>query len=371
MVATSRPRPDGIGAPLGDRLMNERAECKRFLARPNVQTWGRSASAPSGAANPCPPRASPPRCVSPRYLWQLRYELLKFGLRPNASGAGAHASMRAQRQREFGDVVAVGGIEDDQEIAIARRQIDLLDLDSHFLGQILSGFGSLGSILDRTDSLVGPIEQTHEHGHAVLRVAAHRYCRPLRKRPSTCGTRSVIATPKKRRGGERAGAPADGTIAARWPERNFGTFRYKRTADRNVTPLPQPKEGGDKKGTLARGMRIHLSHSRKSGSVGSGRTRRVRPSKQVLGPKRSRFQETSDLIPVRCEAFDHRLAVFGQIGKATANGLDGYKHLAPRRQAEKLFRLLGDGFLQFGVIDRKTWAIEDLEFSECVLRMIS
>src|SRR5262249_16227025 len=32
------PRPDGIGSPLGDRLMNERAECKRFLARPNVQT---------------------------------------------------------------------------------------------------------------------------------------------------------------------------------------------------------------------------------------------------------------------------------------------------------------------------------------------
>jgi hypothetical protein len=63
--------------------------------------------------------------------------------------------------------------------------------------------------------------------------------------------------------------------------------------------------------------------------------------------------------------------VFGQIGKATANGLDGYKHLAPRRQVEKPFRLLGDGFLQFGVIDRKTWAIEDLEFSECVLRMIS
>jgi hypothetical protein len=63
--------------------------------------------------------------------------------------------------------------------------------------------------------------------------------------------------------------------------------------------------------------------------------------------------------------------VFGQIGKATANGLDGYKHLAPRRQVEKPFRLLGNGFLQFGVIDRKTWAIEDLEFSKCVLRMIS
>jgi len=105
-----------------------------------------------------------------RYLWQLRYELLKFGLRPNASGPGAHASLRAQRKREFGDVVAVGGIEDDQQIAVARRKIDLLDLNSHFLGQILSGFGSLGSILDRTDSLIGPVERTHECGHAVLRV---------------------------------------------------------------------------------------------------------------------------------------------------------------------------------------------------------
>src|SRR5262249_25997456 len=37
---------------------------------------------------------------------------------------------------------------------------------------------------------------------------------------------------------------------------------------------------------------------------------------------------------------------------------------------KKLFRLLGDGFLQFGAIDRKTWAIHDLEFSECVLRVI-
>src|SRR5499427_646532 len=108
-------------------------------------------------------------------LWQLRYELLKFGLRPNASGPGAHASLRAKRKREFGDVVAVGGIEDDQQIAVARRKIDLLDLNSHFLGQILSGFGSLGSILDRTDSLVSPVERTHECGHTVLHVATQRH----------------------------------------------------------------------------------------------------------------------------------------------------------------------------------------------------
>src|SRR5262244_390323 len=124
---------------------------------------------------------------------------MKFGLRPNAGSAGPHASFRAERECEFRRVVAVRSIDDDQEIALAGREVDLLDLNSHFLGQILSGFGALGSILDRTDSLVGPVEQTHERGHAVLRVVAHRYCRPLRKRPSTCGMRGVMATPKKRR----------------------------------------------------------------------------------------------------------------------------------------------------------------------------
>src|SRR5215813_8386593 len=142
-----------------------------------------------------------------RYLWQLRYELLKFGLRPNASGAGAHAPLRAQRKREFGDVVAVGRIEDDQQIAVARRKIDLLDLNSHFLGQILSGFGSLGSILDRTDTLVGPVERTHERGHAVLRVATQRHRVPPRRRSSTAGLRSVMETPKKRRSSERSRPP--------------------------------------------------------------------------------------------------------------------------------------------------------------------
>src|SRR5215831_15797629 len=67
------------------------------------------------------------------------------------------------------------------QIAVARRKIDLFDLNPHFLGQILSGFGSLGGILDRTDSLVGPVEQTHECGHAVLRVATQRHRGPPRR----------------------------------------------------------------------------------------------------------------------------------------------------------------------------------------------
>src|SRR5215510_12945667 len=53
---------------------------------------------------------------------------MEFGLRPNAEGAGAHASVRGEREREFGGIIAVGSIEDDQEIAVARGKIDVLDL---------------------------------------------------------------------------------------------------------------------------------------------------------------------------------------------------------------------------------------------------
>src|SRR5215831_7560491 len=148
-----------------------------------------------------------------RYLWQLRYELLKFGLRPNASGPGAHASLRAQRKREFGDVVAVGGIEDDQQIAVARREIDLFDLNSHFLRQILSSFGSLGGILDRTDSLVGPVERTHECGHAVLRMATLRHRGPPRRAVANLWVVKRDGDAKKTAVFRKI-VPADGTIAA-------------------------------------------------------------------------------------------------------------------------------------------------------------
>src|SRR5262245_34690965 len=101
-------------------------------------------------------------------LRQLRYQLMEFGLRPNAEGAGAHASMRGEREREFGGVIAVRSIQDDQEIAVTRCQIDFLDLHPDLLGQLLGGFATLGRLLDGTDSLLGPAERTHEHRHAVL-----------------------------------------------------------------------------------------------------------------------------------------------------------------------------------------------------------
>jgi len=48
----------------------------------------------------------------------------------------------------------------------------------------------------------------------------------------------------------------------------------------------------------------------------------------------------------------------------------GAARRSPARQAEKLFGLLADRFQQLCVIDRKTWAITRLKFSECVLGMI-
>jgi hypothetical protein len=47
-------------------------------------------------------------------LWKLGYQLLKFGLGPGASGPRPHVSLRAERERELGDVVSVRGIDNEQ-----------------------------------------------------------------------------------------------------------------------------------------------------------------------------------------------------------------------------------------------------------------
>jgi len=91
---------------------------------------------------------------------------MEFGLRPNAEGAGAHASMRGEREREFGGVIAVRSIQDDQEIAVARCQIDVLDLHPDLLGQLLGGFGALGrSLMERIPCSV----QLSEHMNIGMR----------------------------------------------------------------------------------------------------------------------------------------------------------------------------------------------------------
>jgi hypothetical protein len=48
---------------------------------------------------------------------------------------------------------------DDKEVMLTRGEIDLLDLDPDFLGEFSRRFAALGSIPDRANSLVGPIDR--------------------------------------------------------------------------------------------------------------------------------------------------------------------------------------------------------------------
>src|SRR6185312_6753842 len=149
-------------------------------------------------------------CAVP--LWKLGYQFLKFGLRPGSDRARTHVSKRTERQRELGDVVPVRSVDNDQKIVVARGHIDLLDFDSHFLGQIASGLGALGSILDRADSLVRPVQRADEHGHAVLRAVNRKDQRPRRSggRPVECER----VRRRKKRAISREIVPADGISAA-------------------------------------------------------------------------------------------------------------------------------------------------------------
>src|SRR5262249_46255336 len=87
---------------------------------------------------------------------QLGNQLLKLGLGPRSGGAASHVPQRAERERKLGDVVPIGGIDDEQEITVAGSQIDLLDVDSDFLGELPGGLAAFGSILHGADALVGP-----------------------------------------------------------------------------------------------------------------------------------------------------------------------------------------------------------------------
>src|SRR5215211_3925140 len=108
-----------------------------------------------------------------RGAMEARYQLLKFGLGPSPGSAGTHISLRAEREREFCDVVPIWGIDDEKEIVIAGSEIDLSDFDSHLLGQIASGLGTLGRVLYRPDSLVSPVERQYERWHMVLHVLSN------------------------------------------------------------------------------------------------------------------------------------------------------------------------------------------------------
>jgi hypothetical protein len=55
-------------------------------------------------------------------------------------------------------------------------QIDLLNVDSEFLCKFLGGLAALGRILDRTDSLIGPVQRQKERRHVILRWFAVAFC---------------------------------------------------------------------------------------------------------------------------------------------------------------------------------------------------
>src|SRR5262245_6255126 len=92
-------------------------------------------------------------------LRKLGDQFLKFGLRPRAADPGTHVSLRTEGECELCNVIPVGSLCDDEDVVVARCEIDLLDLDPHFPRQLLGGLRPLGSVLNRTDPLVGPVKR--------------------------------------------------------------------------------------------------------------------------------------------------------------------------------------------------------------------
>jgi hypothetical protein len=52
-------------------------------------------------------------------LWEFGNQFEKFGLRPSPDGSGAHVSQRADREREFSNVVPIWGIDNEKEVVVA------------------------------------------------------------------------------------------------------------------------------------------------------------------------------------------------------------------------------------------------------------
>src|SRR5437773_2243230 len=92
-----------------------------------------------------PARAIPVH--SRRWLWKFGYQFLKLGFGPGSGGAGPHIPERADRECEFGDVVSVRGVDKDNKIAVAGRQIDLLDFHSDLLAEVSRSLAALREIL--------------------------------------------------------------------------------------------------------------------------------------------------------------------------------------------------------------------------------
>jgi hypothetical protein len=122
----------------------------------------------SNASRQRAPDDRPACCAGSKRLRKLGYQLGPFWLGPGARGVGAHVSQRTDRKREFGDIVSLRRFGDDEDVVLARREINLLDVDADFFGERSRRFGATGSLLDRTNSLVGLVDRQYECRHVVL-----------------------------------------------------------------------------------------------------------------------------------------------------------------------------------------------------------
>ena len=80
-------------------------------------------------------------------LWKLRYELLKFRLRPRPGGGGANVPQRTNCKREFCNVVAACSFNDEEQIVLTGREVDLLDIDAQFFASSFAAWLRLGASL--------------------------------------------------------------------------------------------------------------------------------------------------------------------------------------------------------------------------------
>src|SRR5262249_47036749 len=118
---------------------------------------------------------------------------MPFLLKPGSRSAGANVSQCAGRERELGDVLSTCRFDYKEQIVFAGGQVNLFYLDSQFLGEFLCGLAPLRSVLDRVDSLFGPVQRQNERRHVILHWFTKVF--PLRCR-SSASLRWLATRPK-------------------------------------------------------------------------------------------------------------------------------------------------------------------------------
>jgi hypothetical protein len=120
VAPTARPRNDPMFLPVLPSIRNRSPKDERKLAR-------RPCAAPTchvagmGRGGRMGPRSTQlfRRQAVILLLWEFGNQFEKFGLRPSPDGSGAHVSQRADREREFSNVVPIWGIDNENEVVVA------------------------------------------------------------------------------------------------------------------------------------------------------------------------------------------------------------------------------------------------------------